>query len=192
MKNKKQISAKLSALFLFSLLILNTEISLARTVVSLNPETLQVNTEESFDLGLFIDFGTDKTKSGTIDIAFDSDFVLFDSFEFDPGFNNRALGLDIIDQQTSELVSVGFGDFSDLEGAFKVGTISFMATSTPGTTSLSLSGSPKWGGFKDITLESANAQLEVQAVPLPSAAWFLGSSLIGLIGFNRNKANSRS
>ena len=39
------------------------------------------------------------------------------------------------------------------------------------------------GGFDDFTFET-----ETSAVPIPAAAWLLGSGLLGLIGMARRKA----
>jgi hypothetical protein len=188
MKISKKPSIKFTTLLFAGMLMLNNSISFA-TTVSLGAETKQVTAGETFSLDLIMDFGDDQVGAGVVDIVFDDTFIRFQSFAFDADFTHVG---ETIDPQTSELVSIGFGSdpqFPLTGGPFKVGTLSFLATSEPGVSPITLSRSPKWGGFTGITLETIDTVVGVQAVPLPGAVWFLGSSLIGLISLNRRKAS---
>lgn len=189
MKKKQKSFSKLAVSFIFSLLILNNGVSQATTTVSLDPEAIIVNFGEEFNLDLLIDFGDDTTKSGSLEISFDSNFIQFNSFEFDSNFD-RATGVDTIDAGTENQVSIGFGSFSDFAGAFQIGTLSFTSNSLAGTSAISMTTSARLGGFQNIELEFVNAEVKVipQVVPLPGAVWFLGSSLIGLFSLNRRKS----
>ena len=191
MNISKVLSIKSTAILFAGMLMLNTGSSFA-TTVSLVPETTQVKAGETFSLDLIFDFGSDEAGSAVVDIVFDDTFIKYQDFAFNAGFTH---GGETIDPQTSELVSVGVGSIPSIPptpftgGPFTIGTLTFIATSEPGVSAITISKSVRWGGFGGITLDSPNISVEVQAVPLPSAVWFLGSSLIGLISLNRRKAS---
>ncbi len=86
--------------------------------------------------------------------------------------------------------------FQDIDNAFEVinnqasGEMMLFQTSTQGT----LNGQPlqvnDFGGLYTFAYDLATGNLEFSAVPLPAAVWFLGSALIGLMGFSRRRATA--
>jgi hypothetical protein len=162
--------------------------------VSLAPATQSVAPGDPVVLTLGFDFTGDPTLGGGVDVFYDPTVLDFVSFVFgtraglDPGYNRApddkagpggvALG---------ELDGLGFGNFAGLTGPGTVGQLNFLAIG-PGTAEVTLAENDSFAGgfysastFGPQAVTFVGAEVEVQAVPLPAAAWLLASAL-GLTG----------
>lgn len=125
--------------------------------------------------------------------------VSFDGFSEDPITHVKRP--EPFDLQTSSLLSIAFGNFSGLPVPTDtvLGRLIFKAVGAPGSSSLvSLSDSLKWDRYFNVnsdaipvTYTGAAAQiLLTQPVPLPAAAWLLGSGILGFLGAVRRSRAS--
>ena len=148
-----------------------------------------------FGLALKINFSDNATSGGAIDIPWDPGVIQYnDDFAFSPAFTSRDPSFDVIDFQSSGLLSIGFGTLSTagISDEIVIGTVHFTSGALGGTTLMSLKDSEKWSGFSGLSggnsLVAAgdisvnyNATA-VHVVPLPAAIWLMISG-VGILGF---------
>lgn len=132
------------------------------------------------------------TIGGTFDIVFDTDGLIFDSYQ-SAGLGDPDFGRDP-DVQDGLLFSGGFGSFAGLTGPALVATITFIANGDAGIYRVTTFGnSGIANGFLSALdlftwLEVDFNGADVQIVPVPPAVWFLLSGLGALVGFARKSA----
>ena len=155
--------------------------------ISLNPLSQSVTLGEQVSLQLTMDFSSDPTLGGGINVIYDSR-LSYVSFVF-----NAALGDDpafrrLPDDLGGELNGLAFGHFSGLSGPSAVGVLTF-DTIAPGAATLNMTDNitPAGGFYSAVTfgpqaVSYLGASLSVSAVPLPAAVWLMLSGL-GSIGF---------
>lgn len=173
--------------------------------ITLRPESLFVAPESTLSLDLLVDFGTPGTTGGATDITFDSRVLSFSSFVFDPAFGpldsdfippNRDTFFDklIYDKNTApNLLTIGFGNFAGIEGAFTAGRLQFSVAKNVQNQQridLSIADSAKWFGFFDFSghvMPVNYTGATVTAVPLPSSAWLFatGLAMLGMLRLRR-------
>jgi hypothetical protein len=169
--------------------------------ISLSPTSAEAPQGGQVAFDLIANFGADSPIGGAIDIQWgDPSVITFASFAFDSGFGvpPRDAAFDILDTQSSNLVSVGFGNFSGISIPTDtvIGTIRFNTVGAPGTeTAIQLQDSAKWGGFYDttgapISVSYSGATAKVAAVPLPVASWLFLSGLGTLAGIGRQRSRA--
>ncbi len=156
------------------------------TLTPLTPTNISPGLDIQFNLSA--DFESDTTDGGAVDIAFDPNVLQFKGFQFDPGFTIRDSFFDIEDLQSSGLLSIGFGSFSNtFSGVFDIGILTLTANGA-GNTQITLGNSIKWGGF-GVPVDYTGASVQVvQAVPIPASGWLLFSALAFLTRFSRQKS----
>ncbi len=169
--------------------------------ISLSPTTNEAPQGGQVAFDLIANFGADSTTGGAIDIQWgDPSVITFASFAFDPGFGipPRDATFDVLDVQSSNLVSVGFGNFSGISIPTDtvIGTITFNAVGAPGTeTAIQLQDSAVWAGFYDTTgapinVSYSGATAKVAPVPLPVASWLFLSGFGALVGIGRQRSRA--
>lgn len=141
------------------------------------------------------------TIGGAFDLSWDDTVLTYNGdFAWDPGFGEppRDPSFNTIDLQTSELLSIGFGNFAGIAfGATPttIGSLSFtMGGSLDDFSALTMVDSPMWGprfydligGTIEMTYEGGLAT-NVNEVPVPAAAWLFGSGLLGLAGIAKKR-----
>lgn len=144
---------------------------------------------------LLANFDATITTGGAMDLSWNPAVLNLQGFQFDMGFGAppRDTAFDVVDTQSNGLLSVGFGNFDGITLATPtiIGRISFYLSGSPGSSSaITLNDSVKWGGFYDdmgapISVTYTGATVGVSAVPVPAAAWLLGSGIMALFGVAR-------
>ena len=180
--------------------------------ISLMPISGPVASGGQVTFDIVANFGAQSVLAGYTDYSWDSSVLTFTGFSFspalapphrDPGFDaktNPGSG-ETFDLQTASLTSIGFANFSGLALPTDtvIGTLTFKAVGAPGTSALvSLADSNKWAGYFNansdaipVTYAGATAQIQLpQTVPLPAAAWLLGTGMLGLLGAARRSRMS--
>ncbi|MEJ0034804.1 MAG: GDSL-type esterase/lipase family protein [Gammaproteobacteria bacterium] len=168
-------------------------LSLALTVpcqaasVYLTPVTNTVTPSDgTFTLHLFMDFSSEPTLGGGIDLGFDG-AIAFGSFTaseyfaaLDPFFSGYSSDPSIADHD----LAIWFGDFGGLSGVNELGTIQVSLTG-PGTGSVNLFINSLFGSFQSAeTFTSQDVELSGAAfnvtnstpVPVPAAFWLLAAA----------------
>lgn len=140
------------------------------------------------------DFTDEATVGGGMDLFYNSGVITYNNFSF----ASTELPLDdafsrVPDDLGNKLEGLAFGNFAGIGTAGIVGTLSFTALA-PGSFDLTMAVTtdPLKGGdfisavtFAPMTVDFGSANITVNEVPLPAAAWFFGSALIGLAGIKR-------
>ncbi|MEA2079382.1 MAG: VPLPA-CTERM sorting domain-containing protein [Pseudomonadota bacterium] len=177
-------------------LALTSSVSQAQTI-AINP------TSDSATTGGTVNFSFEAsdfaTTGGAFDLSWDSTVLTYNGdFAWDPGFGvpPRDPAFDVIDLQSPELLSIGFGSFAGITFGpvpTTIGSLSFTMGGAAGDMSaLTMVDSVKWGGFFDfatgqlIPMNYVNGQA-TNLVPIPAAVWLFGSGLLGLVGVARRK-----
>jgi len=162
-----------------------------------NNSLLLTNAKLNFATGNFLSFaddGTNKTwrfgSGGYIVITSDDYSASLMSGAWDNAmvitlFNNGLFQLDLAggaytDQKNGKMLNdlglFGYANDDELVGAFVGGlNLAFMAMDLSGTTN----------GFESLSVVSGD--VPNTPVPVPAAAWLLGSGLLGLVGIRRRK-----
>ena len=161
--------------------------------ISLSPST--VNTPpDVFSIDLLINFSDIATSGGAVDITWDPSKLQYNSdFLFDSAFTSRDTSFDVIDFQSTGLLSIGFGTLSSsgISDTTVAGTLGFTSLMVPvDSTIIGLQDSAKWSGFFDAATGAAitvnYTGTTVSAVPLPAALWLMISGL-GILGFSSSR-----
>ena len=136
--------------------------------------------------------------SGAFNITWDSSLLTFTDFSFTPqNAGADFFDFDIATFSPNSIENISFGTFSDgLNNEISIiGTLTFLAgVIDPSGTSVNIAsnGSP-WTrgplGQEGIELNYTSAVI-TGVVPLPAAAWFFGTSLIGLLAVRRRKLHN--
>lgn len=145
----------------------------------------------SFDV--IMDFTDQSTIGGGFDIVFDETALMF------VGLNNAQLGDPSFgrdpDVLPGLLESWAFANFNPLTGPDLVGSVQFQVLSgfvgvtTVATQATSGIGGPFVDGTDFVSLIDVQYNsVDVSAVPVPAAVWFMLSGLGALIGFGRKAA----
>lgn len=160
------------------------------------------------------DFGAQSVLAGGTDYSWDSSVLTLADFSFSPALASPAHrdsdfdakthpgSAETFDLRTPSLLSIAFGRFAGLSipAGTVLGTLTFNAVGVAGSSSLiSLTDSQKWDGYFDatpnpqpitVTYTDATAQILPQTVPLPAAAWLLGSGMLSLLGAARRRSRA--
>lgn len=134
--------------------------------------------------------GSDATLGGGFDIIFDPTFLAFDSL-VNAGLGDPAFGRDP-DILPGLLESWGFADFNGLTGPAFVGSVTFeVLAGFAGSTFVSTGptsgiAGPFVSAVDFITILDVDFNsVEVSAIPIPAAVWFLLSGIAVLFGIRR-------
>jgi hypothetical protein len=151
--------------------------------ISLNPLSQDVALGNQVSLQLNMDFSSDPTVGGGIDIFFDNTRLSFVSFTFggslgdDPSLRRQP------DVLTGKLNGLSFNSFSGLSGPSPVGTLIFNTIGI-GSTLFTMADNELPAGpfysaltFDQQTVTYQSASVNITAVPLPSALWLLLSGI---------------
>lgn len=135
-----------------------------------------------------------------------NDFTLAHNYTVDLSINNQVIYSNPVG------INVGFGDTWDLTvAADQIVDISFVASNTGGyfsenfnVTNTGVGTAPTMiifsglmegsyqflvgGNIRGIAGSEYTVSTDVSTVPLPAAAWLMGTALIGLVSFSRRKA----
>ena len=160
--------------------------------LSLTPTPQEVALGSLVNLDVWYDTQGEDTIGGLVKITFDdSAFVIASDPVLDPTLPGT--GIPPASPVTGNSFELGFAildPFADLEnGSGRIASLQFEATEI-GTFAFGVD-HPSTGiadAFEDPTY--MGAQVQVSAVPVPAAAWLLGSALLGLVGATRRRARS--
>ncbi|MBI5787316.1 MAG: PEP-CTERM sorting domain-containing protein [Candidatus Schekmanbacteria bacterium] len=171
------------------LIVISASISSAQTI-SLLPSDQVVRRGEPAVFVLEMDF-TDPTLGGRFDIFYNSSFLIFASFQFnpllgdDPDFRRQP------DDMSGELNGLAFGNFGGLSGTRVVGDLVFNTRATTPLTTISMADDTLMGGFysaatykRQLVIYSP-ANLTITPEPASISLFLLGAG--GLLGLLRKK-----
>ena len=154
----------------------------------LDPAVVTASPGDTISFYLTVDFSSDPTLGGGIDIFYDSSLLSYHSFDFgsatvviDPAFSR------LPNVMTNKLEGLAFGDFSGIS-AGAIGTLTFQALVT-GNTTLGLADTTDTlvGGFYSAGSYGqqfpvyTGSSVRISSVPVPGAFWLFGSGMIGLL-----------
>lgn len=170
-------------------LLLTSAISANAVIITLDPASQDIQEGDQLSLNVLYDTEGENTSGGAFSVSFDTNAFDFVSVEFDstlqddPGFrifptsvNNNAFDL-------------SFGSATGIQGSGNAITIKFQSKQE-GLFDFTLGNSTEG---RDAFLEGVsyvNAQAQVNAVPLPGAAWLLLSGFASLGLITRRKRSS--
>jgi hypothetical protein len=107
--------------------------------VFMDPASLSVAPNGTVTIDLRMDFTQEATLGGGTDITFDPTRLTYVGFTFDSALGDDPAFRRVPDLQSPGLLNaLAFGSFDGLTGPARVGTFTFQATSTQGTTSLTM------------------------------------------------------
>ncbi|MDF1556106.1 MAG: hypothetical protein P1P84_23750 [Deferrisomatales bacterium] len=167
---------------------------------ALLPPTQEVMVGDTVTLGVTMDFSTDPTVGGGLDIFYDpavlsyQDFVFATELNFDFGFTGAPVLV-----SPGVLQNLYIGNFSGLAGPALVGTLTFSADAM-GTSLLTMADSalaaadggagPFYSAatFAEQVVDYTGAEVNVNVVPIPGSVLLLGSGLVGLVGVRRRRS----
>jgi hypothetical protein len=168
---------------------------------------LAVNTFDTFTIDIYFDLPTSEYPSATYNGMYATSFNL----NFDPNYlevNNTSYNTAAFEDSTFSNIIVysNYIDFAPLDnfgtgfdGQFLVGSVTFNAKSSLGTTYLTTSDTnPSIAGdfytqnftSLDSSVLFKTGEIEISEVPIPGALWLLGSGLIGMVGIRRKLGKS--
>lgn len=168
---------------------------------------LAVNTLDTFTIDIYFDLPTSEYPSATYDGMYATNFNL----NFDPNYlevNNTSYNTAAFEDSTftnivvhSNYINFGLLDEfgTGFDGQFLLGSATFNAKSTLGTTYLTTSDTNPSvpGDFYtqnftsiDTSVLFKSGEIEISEVPIPGAVWLLGSGVIGIIGIRRKLSKS--
>jgi len=172
---------------LTSLLLIAT-VNANATTISITPSNQEVLIGNQVLLNIFYDTEGIETTGGAFSVNFDNNAFKFTGIEFDGSLPDDPLFrvFPVAANVNGSAFNLGFGSFSGINGTGKVATLTFM-TEKEGLFDFFLA-APLPGD--DSFAEGAsylNAQVQVNAVPLPAASWLLLSSFASLVAVRRRK-----
>lgn len=190
------LNLRAATLICSALLSLTFVSSASAATITVVPGNTDVLPGASISFDLIANFGGDLTVGGATDLMWDSAVLSFDGFAFSSALAApiRDSFFDVIDEQSSSLFSVGFGNFAgiSLPTDTIIGTISFLVIGAIGSsTDIALSDSIKWSGYLDLggtPIDVSYAGTSVNVVPLPAGAWLILSGLLTL-RFSRRRSD---
>lgn len=176
----------LGGIIISCIILLTCGHSLAGTVhFQLDPQFKEVLVGETFDLNVMVSsFENEDINSVEFSISFDNNYFNLESFNTDftlvspAGFADYGVGS----------TSIGRGDAN-----IEVGTFTFTALNPVELTAINLIDITLFSSLepgRDSRIDSniiASPGLVVSAVPIPGAAWLLGSGLFGFAFIRRRK-----
>ncbi len=127
---------------------------------------------------------------GAVDLSWDASVLTFKDFVFDSGFGTppRDAAFDVLDLQSSALLSLGFGNLDGMTVATNtiIGQVSFTLIGDYGSSSaITVGDSLKWGGFFDDTgvpILVSYTGATVTVIPEPASVWLFGLGIALLLG----------
>ncbi len=157
--------------------------------VSLSPasQTVAPSTTVSFDVNL--DFTGTPVISGWFNLSYDTSILDLISFSY--GSNTFGVSTLAVNTSTDGLVQ-GIGFAGSVSGAGTLGTVTFNTTGlgTANLNTAAVSGFYNGSSYVATTYGGALVEVaEISEVPVPAAAWLMGSGLAALgLGFRRRNA----
>jgi hypothetical protein len=183
MKNIKK------AVFVISMLLSG---HLSAATITWSSSTTNVNVDDVFTIDIV---GTDflsNVDGGGVNISFDQSVLNVLSVSINGSvwdFGGFGISTGTIDNSNGTVDGIMVNTFSDVFGDFVVATIEVMAIAE-GDSLLSLTKylfNPWASGGSLINPDFVDASVHVTAVPVPAAAWLLGSGLLSLFIITRRK-----
>jgi len=175
------------------------------TSITFSDSAVSANINDIFVVDLLMDFSSDATFGGGMDIFFDSSVISFQSFDFststlslDPGFSRSP------DALLGGLEGLAFGNFAGISGPGIIGTLVFQAIGvgdillTSSVTTDALKGgdfiSFNTFGAQSVTFGSANVSVQPSfasnPISTPPVSWLFAGGLAVFIGLSRAKRRS--
>lgn len=163
----------------------------------LDPTSTSAIVGDLVTLSVVGEFGAAGTLGGGFDLFFDDSLLDFVSFEFDANLMDDPAFRRAPDVLAGELNGIAFGEFDGYTGDVLIGAVTFLAIGE-GIVDLMLAvneGGPPSNpgpfvdlqGFEILDVTTVGAQLDLQPIPVPAAAWLLASALAAL-GLGRARA----
>lgn len=163
-----------------ALLLMVSVSSRASITMSLSPLTQVVQQNHELFLDVSYDTGGETTVGGAFSVNFNNTAFNFIGVEFGAGFPADPFRVFEDTDINDNVFDLGFGDFSGITGAGKFATLTFFSQQE-GLFDFSLD-NPVGGHASFFEgVKYVNADVAVNSVPVPTALWFLLSSLISLV-----------
>lgn len=189
-------SLKIRKFIFGSVATLLASVSHAATI-SLLPSDQTVEIGSQLSLELHMDFTGDPTLGGGVDVFYNDSFFDFVSFTFNPLLGDTDTSRRQPDELPGELNGLAFGNDSGFTGPALVGTFLFNVLGPEESLVFTLADNnvPAGGFFsadtfspQAVTYQGASVTM-INAVPVPAAAWLLGSGL-GIFGLMLRRRSS--
>ena len=169
--------------------------------VSLTPQTNSIAVGDNISIDLMVDFSSEPTLGGGIDVFYDSSRLDFVSFTFDSSFESLidpfmscpSAGICDPISSAGSIENIAFGNFGGIGGTFLVGTFTFDALSS-GQALFSTQANTTLGGpfvssttFEPMSVTYNGTSIAITEVPLPAAGWMFLTALTGICVSKRKK-----
>jgi hypothetical protein len=173
--------------YIITSLLLIVAVNAKAVVVSVSPSIQTISVNEQILLDVFYDTEGISTIGGVFSVNFDNNAFDFIGVEFDSNLSDdSAFRVFPTEAVNGNAFNLGFASFSGFDGAGKVATLTFLAQQEGLFDFILDNPLPGHDAFPE-GASYIDAQVQVNAVPLPAASWLLLSSFVSLVAVGRRK-----
>ncbi len=169
---------QLTKFIIMTLLLVSASYAQAVTV-SLSPVSQTIQAGNLLNIDVFYDTQEASTVGGAFSVTFDDTAFGFVSAEFDTNLPDDPFFRESPTSVTGDSFDLSFGKFPGINGSGRAILLVFEAKQEVGLFNFMLSNSITRDPFQE-GVSYDNAQVQVNAVPIPGAIWLFLSAFVGM------------